>query len=496
MILCDQLCAGTLEIFGGPVRTPNLARIASRGVAFEAAYCQAPICSPSRASILTGRYPHTHGLVGNVFRLDYPAIGGPDAEEGIDSRDITTEGLLAAAGYDTRYVGKWHVSGEIPACYTSMYREHQEYAAEMKDFFYKVESGPRENYVDWYGWKLPVLVGKAFKDAVEHIPEKWQQARLHDFYSKIGILDMPIEQTYDDRIAVRCIEAIRQAKPPFMLTCSFNMPHDPNVVPARYYDAVDPAKIIADVTRPCEEIYQHDLSREIPFHAGNRFLQEFLRVYEASIMMVDDEVGRILAALEEKGVEQDTVILFTSDHGDMAGGHGMFWKSTSSFYDEITRVPLLVSAPGCPRGIRYAKPVELVDLMPTILELCGAACPAGLDGESLVTALLGKDAQKQLAICERLVPAPGNRRIRRDHDRWSSFMLRYGNYKYVIHHKKEMKARLMYDLENDPHEYRNLIGQPESMAVETSLQEILQQRLATCGYTLDEHSFAGGVPTW
>ena len=487
LILCDQLCARVLQIYGGPVPTPNLARLAAAGIRFDAAYCHAPICSPSRASILTGQYPHRHGLVGNVFRIDYPAIGGPPEEEGIDQRDVTTEGILAEQGYDTRYVGKWHDSGTIPSCYQTMYREHAEYAGEMQAYFDTVASGPREGYVDWYGWKLPVRVSDSFRSTTRNIPEKWRLApRLNDFYAKIGILDMPIEQVYDYRIATKCAEAIRQADRPFMLTCSFNMPHDPNVVPARYYDAVDPAWIQADASKFCDDLYQQDLSRDIPKHAGDAFLREFLHVYYAAILMVDDQIGRILNALDERGDDQETILVFTADHGDMAGGHGMFWKSTNSFYDEIARVPLIIAAPGCSAGGHYDKPVELVDLMPTLLELCGIVPPDGIDGESLVPVLSGQEAEKQVAVCERLRPAPGNRRIRRTGDSDFNFMFRQGRYKYVLHHEKDRQARLLFDLEADPAEDHNLIGEPDAAALASDLHRALQQRLAQSGYHLGD----------
>jgi len=193
---------------------------------------------------------------------------------------------------------------------------------------------------------------------------------------------MPLKDVYDYRVGTKCVDAIRRARKPFMFTCSFNMPHDPNVVPSPYYETIDKNAIRADVSLPCEERYRSELSRAIPALAGEEFLKEFLKIYYASVMLIDDQVGCILDALKKSGEYEHTVIIFTADHGDMAGGHGMFWKSTSAFYEEVVRVPLIVSVPGYEKSMKYYQPVELVDIMPTILELCGLQVPEGIDGRA------------------------------------------------------------------------------------------------------------------
>ncbi|MCL2816037.1 MAG: sulfatase-like hydrolase/transferase, partial [Oscillospiraceae bacterium] len=271
LVMCDQLCASALEIYGGNADVPNIKKLAENGMVFEAAYCQTPVCSPSRASLITGKYPHRHGLVGNVMRLDYPVCGGPESEEGITNRDITTEGLLHLNGYETIHAGKWHMSGEDLTCYGSMYREHQEYGNEMKETFKRTEAeSDREKYMDWYGWKLPVTVSKDYKNCLPLIPPRWNQNPvLMDFIQKMGRLDIPLEDVYDCRIGSKCENAIKNAKEPFMLTCSFNMPHDPNAVPSHYYESVDIPRINADASLPCHEEYLNDLSKDIPMHAGN-----------------------------------------------------------------------------------------------------------------------------------------------------------------------------------------------------------------------------------
>ncbi len=141
LIMCDQLNPAVLGIHGGPVETPHIERIARTGVVFRGATCTTPFCSPSRASILTGLYPHAHGIVYNVSGKDYPAAGGP-ATEGIRQTDVTTEGILSEAGYATHQYGKWHLSGDELPYLPDQYGEHKEYAGEMGETVRKVSQRP------------------------------------------------------------------------------------------------------------------------------------------------------------------------------------------------------------------------------------------------------------------------------------------------------------------------------------------------------------------
>jgi len=486
--MCDQFSASALKMYGGSVETPNLNKIAAAGVVFDAAYCQTPVCSPSRASIITGQYPHKHGLVHNVNRVDYPIIGGPEGEDGINELDVTTESILHAGGYNLAHIGKWHLSGECDlSYYPNMYREHQEYGVEMQDTFHRVAMRPREEYLDWYGWKLPVTMCEEFKESTRLIPAKYMELDLYrDFYGKMGRLELPIEDNYDYRIGSKCVEFIKGAEKPFMLTCSFNLPHDPNVIPSPYYESVN--NVSANSSLPCDDMYMNDLSKDIPTHAGDAFLKEFIKIYYASIKLVDDQIGRMLSALEKKGALKDTVIIFTADHGDMAGGHGMFWKSTKSFYDEIARVPLVISAPGY-KPARYNKPVELVDIMPTIIDLCGFQ-PAGMDidGVSLVPVLQGAESEKDTAISERLYFAPGNKRHAHSNDENAHFMLRYDKYKFILHKEGDGLTPLLFDLSKDPGEFDNLCKNPEHRELVAKLYEKLRLRLAGSGYLLQSES--------
>ena len=485
LIMCDQLCCSVLESYGGGADTPNIRKIAENGMVFDSAYCQTPVCSPSRASIITGRYPHNHGIVGNVMRIDYPAVGGPETEEGINNDDVTTESVLYKNGYNVMHAGKWHISGEELGFYKSMYREHQEYGREMKEKFdfYKSRH-KRDGFMDWYGWTLPVTVSPRFKNHMEKIYSRENNSRysaIDEFFRKLGRLDMPVEDVYDYRIASKCVEAIQNTDFPFMLTCSFNMPHDPNLAPPPYYESVRADRIEADAGLPCHDRYINDLSKQIPMLAGNIFLNEFLKIYYATVKFVDDQIGRVLDALKKKGVFEDTCVIFTADHGDMAGGHGMFWKSTSAFYDEITSVPLIISAPGLKKG-RYSKPVELVDIMPTILDMCGIGPAADIDGQSLAPVMKGGGLLKTTAISERLDFGSEKKRFSHVCDENENFMLRGERYKYVIHRNKNEDCQMLFDLDNDPREYVDLYGLPEYREIADEMRETLRILLAESNY--------------
>jgi arylsulfatase A-like enzyme len=168
LMMCDQLNASVLSCYGGPVPTPNLDRIANKGVIFHNAICPTPFCSPSRASMINGLYPHTHGIVHNVSRNDYsPAPLG--TEEGIKADDTTTEKLLYEQGYETHHYGKWHLMEEELPYYSDMFRENHEYVQNMSAVFEEIRKRPRDTWMNWYNWSLPVEVSEPLKKAVEEM---------------------------------------------------------------------------------------------------------------------------------------------------------------------------------------------------------------------------------------------------------------------------------------------------------------------------------------
>lgn len=462
IIMCDQLNARVLSCYGGPVPTPNIDRVAREGVRFTDATCPTPFCSPTRATIVTGMYPHAHGITYNVMRRDYPMVKSPRTQEGIKVSDVTTEGILHAAGYATHHYGKWHLSDEELPYYTDMYTEHGAYTEEMAAMFAAVREKDTSQWMDWYRWALPVEVTTPFQQAVEVAQSRWGRPRYLDFVAKMGRLTLPLEQNFDVRVADKTVERIRGlGAKRFMITCSFNTPHDPNVVPSPYYEMFDPAEIRLPQNRSVREPrHENSWSRQMVTGLGATGLREFLRIYYASVKLIDDQVGRILDSLEQSGQLDGTVVVFTAGHGDMAGGHGMVWKSNGSFYDEIVLVPLLVRYPPLfsPQTSNLA--VDLTDLMPTILEITGQPIPDQAQGQSLVPYLTGcRDASeaRPYSFCERVRANRENtRRVRPGTP--ASLMVRGQGWKYVRYAGGD---ECLYHLETDSGETDNLVKRPE-----------------------------------
>ena len=495
LLMSDQLNASALSCFGGWIPTPHLERLAGKGVTFNNATCTTPFCSPSRASLITGLYPHSHGITYNVNKIDYPAIvaagGSPPTEQGITANDVTTEKLLHDARYATHHYGKWHLSdtGGLPY-YQDTYGEHIEYAQEMAATFQKVRRLPRDKWMDWYDWDLPVTLTPAYQKAAAIRLEKWTKAGrsrfVTEFISKTGRLDLPIDKVFDYRVAGRTIRTLQSlGSNPFMITCSLNWPHDPNVVPNPYYDSFDPdrIKLPANYGKP-EARFEKDDSCQLVADMGDRAepgLRELLRIYAGCVRLVDDQVGRVLDALNKTGRSANTIVVFAADHGDMAGGHAMYWKSTSAFYDEIARVPLIISFPGRIQPGKSDLAVSLVDIMPTVLDLVGHPVPPGVQGSSMAPYLLG---QRDLAsapaytFCERVHSNPGHTRSVTPGTP-ASFMVRGKGWKYITYPEGD---KYFYHLAQDPGETKNLASDPAFKEQRDALHHELQAWLQKTAY--------------
>ena len=448
MIQCDQLSARALNLYGGPVHTPNLERLAAEGVTFDNAICPAPTCSPSRASIVTGRYPHAHGVAHNVNRRDYPSFRPPVTEEGLKESDDTTEKRLSEAGYATYHVGKWHLSDDDLPYYPQMFREHIEYADAMQTVFAAVRTQPSETYMDWYGWALPAQQTEAYQKAV------MQGKVSREFIRKVGRTTLSLENTFDVQVTDRAVDILKHTSSPFMLTCSLNAPHDPNVAPLPYYDLFEPYTLDLPVNMDNTDLrFEADLSRRLVKALGEVGVREFLRVYYALVRLVDDQVGRLLDALEEAGLTQQTLVIFVSDHGDMIGAHGMIWKNTSALFDEVVRVPLVIRLPQKVAPGRASFPVSLVDLFPTILEFAGVEGPAGR-GVSLDSYLTGTGGTpgREWVACERL-PWTETRTRAVAPDAPFDLLLRAEGWSYSRYADGDER---LYDLAKDPFEKTNV----------------------------------------
>lgn len=482
LVMCDQLSGSVPSCYGGPVPTPNIDRLAAEGVRFTHMFCPTPFCSPTRASMITGLYPHAHGITYNVNRRDYPAIPTPETEQGILASDVTTEKLLHAAGYNTHHYGKWHLLDDDLPYYPDMFREHAQYAEIMSSRFDEVRQLDRERWMDWYGWALPATQSEALSDAVSALPPDWGARHHRDFVAKMGRLELPTELTFDYMTASKAVEALSALdERPFMITCSLNYPHGPFVAPSPYYDMFDPDDIaLLENRHHRAPRYDSQWARQVVVDLGEAGLREFLRCYYATTALMDAQVGRVLDALERSGRAENTIVLFTADHGDMCGGHDMMLKATDAFYDELVRVPFILRWPA-ELGPATSEVIgNLTDTMPTLLDLVGHPIPVHVQGRSLVPFLPGQGStadRPMYTYCERLPVNAEKRRVSPDLTR-GSYMVRGQEWKYCRYADgKEM----LFNLGADPGEMVDLGDRPEHAPSKERLRRELDDWLDKTG---------------
>lgn len=486
LVVCDQLARHVLGTYGGPVPTPNLDRIADGGTTLTDATCPTPVCSPSRAAMATGRYPHANGIRSNVGRSDVPAQTSPPTQEGLKREDDTIGSLFADAGYDTHHYGKFHLSDDYLPYYDDMYRPHKEYAQEMAADFRAVRRSG-ERFLDWKGWALPVEVSPAYEDALADADWEFPDWPPSRFLETPGRLRMDPGDTFDVRVADNAVERIETSADrgaPFLVTASFNWPHDPNVVPEPYYSQFDPDAIDLPENRGARAPrFEDEPSRQIVTRLGERGLRELLRVYYGCVSLLDDQVGRLLDALDRTGQREHTLVVFTADHGDMVGGHGMFWKGTTAFYEEVSGVPLLVDGPSVVDRAPDDQPASLVDLLPTLLDFAGVEAPDDVQGSTLGPYLWGEVDGAELpaySFGERVHSNEVATRTVYERPLPGSFMVRGRRFKYTIHDDGE---EFLYDRETDLGETRDVLE--EHPEVRTEMRAALREWLADTDYPGD-----------
>lgn len=412
-LIADQWRAQAFGFAGDPnVQTPHFDRFERECVNFTQAVSGQPVCTPARASLLTGQRPLTHGL----FINDVPLR--PEA--------VTIAEVLAAAGYATGCIGKWHVDGQGRSNFI-----------------------PRERRQGFDYWKV-LECTHAYNNSPYYAdgPEKlkWEG------YDAIA-------QTRD---AQRYIESRAAAGRPFLLWLAWGPPHNPyETAPAGYRARYDPAKL--------------QLRPNVP-PASEAAARRDLAGYYAHCTALDDCFGELLATLERTGQADNTIIVFTSDHGDMLGSHALIRKQKP--YEESARVPLLLRLPAAlgikPR--RLDATINTEDVMPTLLRLCGVAAPPGVEGLDFTGCLRGgPDPSGGAAVIQ--CPSP------------------FGEYTRAVGGKEYRAVRtrrftyvrdlqgpwLLFDNEKDPYQLTNLAGRPDYAAEQAALEATLVRKLAEAG---------------
>jgi arylsulfatase A-like enzyme len=439
LIVADQLRSDVVGSYGSQIcRTPHLDRLGADGVRFETCIAPAAICSPARASLLTGLYPHGHGILNNTHE--------PDAlRTDLPTEIPTFPELLRDAGYRLGYIGKWHVGRSSPQS-----RGFHDVIAHQD-----VVTSPGE-----------VESGAVSEEVREPIYARYPRGRL----LVAGIDPRPAAETEthaDADAAIRLLSRYAELTTPFCMRVDFEGPHHPYAPPEPYASSYDPADI-----PPWPNFVEDTKSKPA---AQARLLEQrgvvgwtweewrgVVARYFGFVTYLDAEIGRILDTLDRLGLAESTVVFATADHGDMTGSHGGQFNKGPILYDEVCRIPLVARGPGTARGGVHREPVGSLALMPTILDLAGVTPPHGLHIQSLLPALGSpQSSTTEAAFAEY------------HGDEWGLYsmrMIRTGAAKYVYspHGSDEL-----YDLEADPYERLNLMGDASADPLLAGLRERL-----------------------
>jgi choline-sulfatase len=452
-ICTDQQRYDTVGALGyDAVTTPTLDGLADEGVAFERAYCQSPVCTPSRASFLTGCYPSSvHGCMNGNAEWSGGATLLPR--------------MFADAGYDCGLVGKFHLAGNDGQV---------ESRGDGYDVFEwchapRDEWGEANAYANWLAAKGHDL-GDLRDSQAERLP-----ADLH--YT-----------TWCTETAGEFVREREDDEQPWLLSVNLYDPHPPFNPPAEYSRRYDPAAVPGPQFRPDDLDAQERLA-PVDFQTEPRPPEQFdarekIADYYAMIELLDERIGRLLDELERTGQRENTVVVFMSDHGEMLGDHGLLQKGCR-FYEGLVRVPLIVSHPRqFETGHTSDALVELADVAPTLLESCGvdgsttAERFGGMAGESLVPLLEGRGraGEHRSAVRCEYYHALNPDASGRDPDVRFGTMLRTDGYKLVVYHGHDTGE--LFDLEADPHEFENRWDDPDYRDVREELLRRNFDRLA------------------
>jgi choline-sulfatase len=435
-IQVDQMAAAPLPLYGGlHVLAPHLQALAAGGTVFDAAYCNSPICAPSRFSMMTGRLP--------------TAIGAYDNASELPAAIPTLAHFLGHSGYHTILAGKMHFVGPD---------QLHGFAERLTTDIYPAD----------FAWTPNWAAGPRDR------PSGISMANV----LQAGPCVRSMQMDYDDEVEHLAVQRLydlarEPQRKPFFLAASFSHPHPPYTAGQPWWDRYRHDEIDMPAVPPIP-LDQRDIHSQW-LHASHSAdvqtvtdeqVRNARHAYYANISYIDDKVGRLLQVLLDCGMAADTAVVFTSDHGEMLGERGMWYKQT--FFEPSVRVPLVVRQPGANCTRRVTSPVSLVDLLPTLMDWAGGRgdWPEPLDGSSWQPLLegaqsIGTSARSVVSeYTDMGVIAPAR-------------MLRTGDHKYVHTHGHPPQ---LYDLRADPRELHNLAGRPELAQLEACLRGTLLDR--------------------
>jgi iduronate 2-sulfatase len=432
-LICDDLNCD-LACYGHPlVKSPNIDRLASRGVRFERAYCQYPLCGPSRASFMTGLYPDQTLIRTNSICVRETL---PDVQ--------TMSQLFRRSGYYATRIGKiYHYN--VP--------KH-------------IGTGGHD---DPYSWDRTINPTGRDKDD-EHLIFSLRKGSFGGTLSWLAAEGTDAEQT--DGIAaaeaVRLLEQFGKQDKRFFLAVGLYRPHTPYVAPKKYFEMYPAEDIVVpnvpegyyeSIPTPARDSVRR---KKEQVDLDPKVAREAIRAYYAAITFADAQLGEILDALDANDLATNTIVLFTSDHGYHMGEHGHYQKTT--LFENATRVPLIIAGPGVTaKGQVTGAPAEMVDFYPTLAQLAGLAAPDYIKGCNLVPALRDTLARPRSTAFTQYA---------------DGYSIRTERFRYTEWGQTGSKGRELYDHAADPQELTNLVGADQYQATIDELAQVLHRRIA------------------
>ena len=415
-VLADQWRAQATGYSGDPNlqgKTPNLDKLAGQSINLSNAVSACPVCTPYRASLLTGQYPLTHGL----FLNDAP----------LSNEALTIAEVCKKAGYDTGYVGKWHINADGRSSYIPAHRR------QGFDYWKVLECTHNYNNSPYYEANNPQKLYWKGYDAIDQTRDVTQYLKTHAKNDK-----------------------------PFLIMLSWGPPHAPyQTAPDKYRKLFKPQDI--------------QLRPNVPPAKANTAKKD-LAGYYAHIAALDDCIAEIVDAIDKAGIKDNTILVFTSDHGDMLNSHGQQKKQRP--WDESVRVPFLIRYPKKlgTKGKTIDMPFGTPDIMPTLLSMCDINIPKGVEGDDYSPVLAGK------------VPPPDNAALIECASPFGQWLRTNGGKEFRgIRTKRYTYVRdlngpwLLYDNQNDPYQQNNLVNSPQTESLQKNLDNKLTEKLKEHG---------------
>ncbi|WP_284645141.1 sulfatase family protein [Paenibacillus silviterrae] len=434
-----------------PVITPHIDRFAKESLMFEHALSCTPLCSPHRAALMTGKYPQSNGVYTNC-KIGAPIMLSPE--------EVCIGDVLKAEGYRTGYIGKWHL--DLPEQNVS-----EEPLSGARDWDAYTPPGPKRHGFDfWYSYG-------AYDHHLE--PHYWRNTP-----EMIHVKQWSLEHETD--VAIDYIQTHACGEKPFALFVSWNPPHSPfELVPDKYKRLYEGRDLPMRPNVKPEQLAAHTGE---PFESGEAALRRYMRDYYAAISGLDEQFGRIWEEVRRLGLEENTLIVLSSDHGELMGSHGFMAKH--SWHEESIAIPCLMHWPGTIKAGRTDLLFNSVDIMPTLLGLAGIPVPAAAEGIDVSCEIRG---ERQMDIASAFICAfPGRKDAMEqftaqglDNRQFGWRGIRTKRYTYVVHkgYLPGAKAeRLLYDNEQDPYQMNpQVIGEVPGEGLARLLEQELRNWL-------------------